>query len=256
MTTPSSAHVARRRTTAVRDDRDSAPHVPRSVVVDDRFDWADDRPPSVSWPDTTIYELHVRGFTRRHPGVPRELQGTYAGLAHPEVIGHLTALGVTAVELLPVHHFVTESQLARSGLTNYWGYNSLGFFAPHAAYAASGSRGQQVAEFKHDGQGAARCRARGHPRRRLQPHCRGRRAGSDVVLPRASATRRTTSSPNDRRRYADYTGTGNTLDLSHPHVLQLVMDSLRYWVHGDARRRLPLRPRLRAGAGRCTTSTC
>ena len=215
--------------TAVRDDRDSAPHVPRSVVVDDRFDWEGDQPPNVSWSDTTIYELHVRGYTRRHPGVPRDLQGTYAGLAHPEVIGHLTALGVSAVELLPVHHFVTESQLARSGLTNYWGYNSLGFFAPHAAYAASGSRGQQVSEFKHMVKAL---------------HAAGLEVILDVVYNHTAEgdERGPTLSfrgignaayyklANDRRRYADYTGTGNTLDLSHPHVLQLVMDSLRYWV--------------------------
>ncbi|MGZ4597211.1 MAG: glycogen debranching protein GlgX, partial [Actinomycetes bacterium] len=132
----------------VRDERDSSPYVPRSVVVADHFDWRGDAPPRVPWSDTVVYELHVRGFTMRHPAVPRELRGTYAGLAHPAAIEHLLSLGVTTVELLPVHQFVSEPFLMRRGRANYWGYNTVGFFAPHAAYAASGSRGQQVDEFK------------------------------------------------------------------------------------------------------------
>ncbi|MZD04337.1 glycogen debranching enzyme GlgX, partial [Streptomyces sp. SID5785] len=135
----------------VRDERDSAPYVPKGVVVhDDGPDdlWADDHRPKTPWADSVIYELHVRGFTRRHPGVPEELRGTYAGLAHPAAIGHLERLGVTAVELLPVHQFADEDHLLRRGLRNYWGYNSVGYFAPHAAYAASGTGGQQVGEFR------------------------------------------------------------------------------------------------------------
>ena len=140
----------------------------------DAFDWGDDRPPRTPWADTVIYETHVRGITMRHPDVPEELRGTYAGLAHPAVVEHLLDLGVTAVELLPVHHFLDEEHLVRQGLTNYWGYNSIGYFAPHAGYSASGSRGQQVTEFKAHGEGPARRRPRGDPRRRLQPHGRGR----------------------------------------------------------------------------------
>jgi isoamylase len=214
---------------AVRDEHDSAAFVPKSVVVRDGFDWGDDRLPRIPWGDTIVYETHVKGFTRRHPGVPEELRGTYAGLSHPAALDHLTALGVTAVELLPVHHFVTEPQLAHNGLTNYWGYNSLAFFAPQAAYAASGTRGQQVSEFKS-----------------MVKALHG--AGLEVILDvvynhtaegdehgptlsfRGIGNHSYYKLASDRRRYADYTGTGNTLDLSHPHVLQLVMDSLRYWV--------------------------
>ena len=144
------------------------------MVVDDRFDWGDDRPARRRWRDTVIYELHVKGMTQLHDRVPEELRGTYAGLATPAVIDYLRDLGVTAVELLPIHQFVTEPAVAARGLTNYWGYNSIGFFAPHAAYSSSGDRGQQVTEFKADGQGVPRSRPRGDPRRGLQPHRRGR----------------------------------------------------------------------------------
>lgn len=132
----------------VRDDRDSAPHVPKGVVVHDDDDWADDVRPKTPWADSVIYELHVRGFTMRHPGVPEQLRGTYAGLAHPAAVDHLTRLGVTAVELLPVHQFAHEDHLLRRGMRNYWGYNSIGYFAPHAAYSSSGTAYQQVGEFK------------------------------------------------------------------------------------------------------------
>ena len=131
-----------------RDFLDSAGKVPLSVVVDDRFDWGDDRPARRRWRDTVIYELHVKGMTQLHDRVPEELRGTYAGLATPAVIDYLCDLGVTAVELLPMHQFVTEPEVAARGLTNYWGYNSIGFFAPHAAYSSSGDRGEQVTEFK------------------------------------------------------------------------------------------------------------
>ena len=218
----------RDRDDTVRDTRDSAPYVPRSVVVRDGFDWGGDRAPQVPWQDTVIYELHVKGFTKRHPAVPAAQRGTYAGLAHPAVIEHLVSLGVTAVELLPVHQFVSEPHLLRQGQTNYWGYNSIGYFAPHGAYSSSGTRGEQVREFKtmvkalHE-------------------------AGLEVILDvvynhtaEASEEGPTLSfrgidnaayyRMRDGRRYADYTGCGNTLDVRHPHVLQLIMDSLRYWV--------------------------
>jgi isoamylase len=213
----------------VRDDRDSAPYVPRCVVVsDDAFDWRGDVRPNTPWTQTVIYEAHLKGLTMRHPGVPRELRGTYAGLAHPAVIEHLSQLGVTAVELLPIHHFISEDHVLSHGLTNYWGYNTLGFFAPHAAYSASGSRGQQVTEFKE------MVRAL---------HAAGLEVILDVVYNHTAEGNEQGPTLNFRgidnegyyrlshgRHYADYTGCGNTPDASQPHVLQLIMDSLRYWV--------------------------
>ncbi|QRX94363.1 glycogen debranching protein GlgX [Streptomyces noursei] len=217
----------------VRDDRDSAPYVPKGVVVGEEGDgedeWRDDRRPKTPWPDSVLYELHVRGFTMRHPGIPERLRGTYAGLAHPAALAHLTRLGVTAVELLPVHQFAHEDHLVRRGLRNYWGYNSLGYFAPHAGYAATGTRGQQVGEFK---------------RMVRALHDAGIEVILDVVYNHTAEAgeRGPTLSlrgidnrgyyrlQGDRRRYADYTGCGNTLHVVQPHVLRLITDSLRYWV--------------------------
>jgi glycogen operon protein len=211
-------------------NRDSAPYVPKSVVVHDVFPWGSDHHrPHYAWSDTVIYELHVKGFTALHPHIPPALRGTYAGLAHPAAIEHLHRLGVTAVELMPVHHFVSEPHLLRRGLTNYWGYNSVGYFAPHAAYSASGSRGEQVREFK------AMVRAM---------HAAGIEVLLDVVYNHTAEGDHTGPTlafrgidnptyyrlQEDRSRYRDYTGTGNTLDVRSPHVLQLIMDSLRYWV--------------------------
>ena len=210
------------------DPQDSAPYVPRSVVVHDAFPWGNDTRPQTPWDDTVIYELHVRGFTRRHPGVPDPLRGTYAGLAHPAAIEYLTGLGVTAVELLPSQQFVTEPAVTRRGLSNYWGYNTIGYFAPHAAYAAT--PGEQVREFK------AMVRAL---------HAAGIEVILDVVYNHTAEGDETGPtlcfrgidnsgyyrlSADDRRRYLDYTGCGNTLDVRHPYVLQMLMDSLRYWV--------------------------
>ncbi|MFF1477363.1 glycogen debranching protein GlgX [Streptomyces sp. NPDC058301] len=213
----------------VRDDRDSAPYVPKGVVVHDDDDWADDRRPKTPWADSVIYELHVRGFTKRHPGIPQELRGTYAGLAHPAALDHLVRLGVTAVELLPVHQFAHEDHLLRRGLRNYWGYNSIGYFAPHAAYSASGTAGQQVGEFK---------------RMVRALHAAGIEVILDVVYNHTAEAgeRGPTLSlrgidnkgyyrlQSDARRYADYTGCGNTLHVVQPQVLRLITDSLRYWV--------------------------
>jgi isoamylase len=209
-------------------DADSAPYVPRSVVVHDAFPWGGDVAPKVSWADTVIYELHVKGFTRQHPDIPPELRGTYAGLAHPAVIDYLTALGVTAVELLPIQQYVTEPALQRRGQTNYWGYNSIGFFAPHAAYASR--QGNQVREFK------SMVRAL---------HAAGIEVILDVVynhtaeagpdgpllsfrgIDNQSYYRLADGDPS---RYADYTGCGNTFDPRRPFPLQLITDSLRYWI--------------------------
>ncbi|WP_240677702.1 glycogen debranching protein GlgX [Actinacidiphila soli] len=217
----------------VRDNRDSAPFVPKGVVVEDGVGWPDewmnDLRPKTPWADSVIYELHVRGFTMRHPGIPPELRGTYAGLAHPAAIEHLTRLGVTAVELLPVHQFAHEDHLLRRGLRNYWGYNSVGYFAPHASYAASGTRGQQVNEFR----GMVRAL-----------HAAGIEVILDVVYNhtaegsefgptlslRGIDNRGYYRLQDDARRYTDYTGCGNTLHVVQPHVLRLITDSLRYWV--------------------------
>ena len=212
----------------VRDERDSAAYVPRAVVVDDRFDWGDDSPPQVRWAQTVIYEAHVRNLTSRHPGVPEQLRGTYAGMAHPATIEHLTALGVTAVELLPVQAFAHEPELAGRGLGNHWGYNTLGFFAPHGAYAASPDPQGQLDEFK----GMVRLL-----------HAAGLEVILDVVYNHTCEQARDGATVSwrglDNRAYyrldqrghdVDVTGCGNTLDLRHPVVARMVLDSLRYWV--------------------------
>ncbi len=214
----------------VRDDRDSAPYVPRSVVVaDDGFDWRGDARLNTPWTQTVIYEAHVTGLTMRHPGVPEHLRGTYAGLAHPASIEHLTRLGVTAVELLPVHHFITEDHVLAPRPDQLLGLQ-------HPRLLRTARRVQLVGHprpaghgVQGDGPGAARRRHRGHPRRRLQPHGRGQRARADAELP-GHRQRRLLPACSHGRHYADYTGCGNTLDASQPHVLQLIMDSLRYWV--------------------------
>ncbi|MEW6638838.1 MAG: glycogen debranching protein GlgX, partial [Actinomycetota bacterium] len=209
----------------VFDERDNAAGMPKCRVVDTAFTWGDDRPPRTPWHDTIIYEVHVKGFTRLHPEVPPELRGTYSGLASAPAIEHLKRLGVTAVELMPVHLFVDDKHLVDRGLKNYWGYNSIGFFAPDMRYSATGS----VREFKT-------------MVKRL--HSAGLEVILDVVynhtaegnhlgptlsfrgIDNAAYYRLT----DDRRYYMDYTGTGNTLNMMHPRVLQLIMDSLRYWI--------------------------
>ena len=208
---------------------DNAGSVPRSIVIDPSFDWGGDRPLRRPIHETLIYEVHVKGFTKRMTQLPEEIRGTYAGLAHPASIDYLVSLGVTAVELLPVHQFVHDGFLRDRGLRNYWGYNSIGFFAPHDEYSSAGDSGGQVNEFK------AMVKAM---------HAAGLEVILDVVYNHTaegnhlgpmlslkgfdnSAYYR--SSPDDQRFYMDYTGTGNSLNMRHPHSLQLVMDSLRYW---------------------------
>ena len=212
------------------DDRDSAPFVPKSVVVDPYFDWRNDALLRIPWHETIIYELHVKGFTMLHPEIPEDLRGTYAGLAHPAAIEYLTKLGVNSVELMPIHHSVADRHLLQRGLTNYWGYNTLGFFAPDARFSAAGSAGDQVAEFKT-------------MVRTL--HCAGLEVILDVVYNHTAEgnhlgptvsfrgidnTAYYRSVKDQPRYYSDYTGCGNTLNMRHPHVLRLLMDSLRYWV--------------------------
>jgi isoamylase len=212
------------------DDQDSASGMPKCVVIDPAFSWGNDTPPNTPWHKTIIYELHVKGYTKLHREVPPELRGSYAGLSCPPVIEYLKNLGITAVELMPVHQFVADRHLKDRGLTNYWGYNTIGFFAPEASYASSGVFGQQIVEFK------TMVRAL---------HREGIEVILDVVynhtgegnhlgptlcfrgIDNASYYRLVN---DDRRYYMDYTGCGNTLDMTHPRVLQLIMDSLRYWV--------------------------
>jgi isoamylase len=209
---------------------DSAPYLPKNVVINPFFDWGDDRGPRIPYHETVIYEAHVRGLTLCHPDVPEQQRGTYAGLAHPAVIEHLTRLGVTAVELMPVHQFVSEHSLQSRGLTNYWGYNTIGFLAPHKAYSSSGQRGGQVGEFKAMVKDL---------------HAAGIEVILDVVYNHTAESdhRGPTLSfrgidnaayyrlrDDDQRYYVDYTGCGNSLNVRHPHALQLILDSLRYWI--------------------------
>jgi len=214
---------------SLRDERDSADVAPLGVVVDPAFTWGDDRPPRRAWADTVVYELHVGSFTRLHPGVPQALRGTYAGLASEAAIEHLLALGVTAVELLPVHHHALDRHLLARGLPNHWGYNTLAFFAPDARYSSAGPGEAAVREFK------SMVRAL---------HAAGLEVLLDVVYnhtPEGDHLGPTLSlrgvdnvayyrlKASDRSHYVDWTGCGNTLDLSHPRVLQLALDSLRHW---------------------------
>jgi isoamylase len=213
------------------DTTDSAPYVPRSVVANPFFDWGDDRPPRVPWHETLVYETHVRGLTMRHPDVAEEQRGTYSGLASEPVIAHLKALGVTAVELMPVHQFVDDRRLVELGLRNYWGYNSIAYLAPHNLYASYGQRGQQVAEFK---QMVKSLHAEGIEviLDVVYNHTAdGNEQGPTLSLKGIDNPAYYRLDPADPRRYVDYTGTGNSLNMRHPHVLQLIMDSLRYWVN-------------------------
>jgi glycogen operon protein len=213
-----------------RDDRDSATGMPKSVVIDPAFTWGADRPPRIPWSESLIYEVHVKGFTARHPDVPKALRGTYAGLGSPSAIDYLHRLGVTAVEVMPIHHFVDDKHLVDRGLSNYWGYNSIGFFAPDMRYAAGGGLGRQVAEFKtmvkqlHDvGIEVILDVVYNHT-------AEGNHLGPTLGFRGIDNAAYYRLVGDQRRYYMDYTGCGNTLDMTHPRVLQLIMDSLRYWV--------------------------
>ncbi|WP_246343525.1 glycogen debranching protein GlgX [Adhaeribacter radiodurans] len=211
-------------------DKDNAPYIPKSVVIDPYFDWDGDKAPRTPYHKSIIYETHVKGFTKLHPAIPEEIRGTYAALANPVTIQYLTSLGITAIELMPVHHFINDSILQDKGLSNYWGYNTIGFFAPDVRYSSSGVMGEQVAEFKNMVK---------------EFHKAGIEVILDVVynhtgegnhmgptlsfrgIDNASYYRLV---PEDKRYYMDYTGTGNTLNAMLPSTLRLIMDSLRYWI--------------------------
>ncbi|MGW9406881.1 glycogen debranching protein GlgX [Streptomyces diastaticus] len=213
-----------------RNDLDSAPHTMSSVVVNPYFDWGDDRRPRTDYHRTVIYEAHVKGLTMLHPALPEELRGTYAALAHPAILEHLTELGITTLELMPVHQFVNDHRLADAGLANYWGYNTIGFFAPHNAYASWGDRGQQVLEFKSAVRALHQAGIEVILDVVYNHTAEGNHLGPTLSfrgLDNASYYR---LSADDPRYYMDTTGTGNSLLMRSPHVLQLIMDSLRYWV--------------------------
>ncbi|RII17658.1 Glycogen debranching enzyme [Streptomyces sp. YIM 130001] len=212
-----------------RNDLDSAPHTMTSVVVNPYFDWGDDRAPRTPYHETVLYEAHVKGLSMLHPALPEEQRGTYAALAHPAVIEHLTELGVTAIELMPVHQFVNDHRLTDIGLANYWGYNTIGFFAPHNGYASWGDRGQQVLEFKSAVRALHQAGIEVILDVVYNHTAEGNHLGPTLSfrgLDNASYYRLSA----DQRYYTDTTGTGNSLLMRSPHVLQMIMDSLRYWV--------------------------
>ncbi|MFF3336665.1 glycogen debranching protein GlgX [Streptomyces sp. NPDC002888] len=209
---------------------DSAGHTLLGVVTDTAFDWGHDRPPRRPYADTVIYEAHVRGLTLTHPDVPHELRGTYAGLAHPAVVEHLVSLGVTAVELMPVHQFVQDGVLKDRGLSNYWGYNTIGFFAPHNAYAAHGTRGEQVTEFKSMVKALHEAGLEVILDVVYNHTAEGNEKGPTLSFRGIDNASYYRLVDGDWAHYYDTTGTGNSLLMRHPYVLQLIMDSLRYWV--------------------------
>jgi isoamylase len=214
----------------VQRQEDSAPYVPRSVVVDPYFDWREERRPKIPWHETIIYELHVKGFSKLNAEVPRELRGTYAGLAHPASIEYLKALGVTAVELLPIQHFLTEPLLSARGKTNYWGYNTIGYFAPHKNFCSRPQAGEQLREFKYMVRELHAANIEVLLDVVYNHTAESGRGGPTLCLRGLDNANYYRLDPQDRRRYVDYTGCGNTMNMRDPYVLQLLMDSLRYWV--------------------------
>ena len=212
-----------------RDGRDSAAALPKSVVIDPSFTWQDDRHPRTPWNRSVIYETHVRGLTMQHPGVPQHLRGTYLGLASDPIVDHLLGLGVTAVELMPVHHFVADRYLVERGLTNYWGYNTIGFFAPHVGYA-TGGLGQQVSEFKSMVRTLHRAGIEVILDVVYNHTAEGNHLGPTLSFRGIDNAVYYRLSAENPRYYEDYTGTGNSLNVLHPRAIGMVTDSLRYWV--------------------------
>jgi isoamylase len=213
-----------------RNDDDSAPSVAKSVVINPFFDWGVDRPPGHEYADTVIYEAHVKGLTQTHPDIPEQIRGTYGAAAHPVIIEHLKSLGVNAIELMPVHHFANDSTLIDKGLSNYWGYNTIGFLAPDPKYSSSSTPGGQVQEFK------AMVRALHEADIEVildvvyNHTAEGNHLGPTLSMRGIDNAAYYRLVDDDKRYYMDYTGTGNSLNVGHPHTLQLIMDSLRYWV--------------------------
>ncbi|GAB2550297.1 glycogen debranching protein GlgX [Brachybacterium huguangmaarense] len=213
-----------------RNEDDSAPHTMKSVVVSPFFDWGNDHPPAHEYHDTVIYEAHVKGLTMQHPGVPESIRGTYVAMGHPVIIEHLKSLGITAVELMPVHQFVQDGHLQEKGLRNYWGYNTIGFFAPHNEYSYAGEQGQQVQEFKQMVKALHEADIEVILDVVYNHTAEGNEMGPTLAFRGIDNASYYRLVEDDKAHYYDTTGTGNSLLMRTPHVLQLIMDSLRYWV--------------------------
>ncbi|TCC22356.1 glycogen debranching protein GlgX [Kribbella sindirgiensis] len=209
---------------------DNREHTMLSVVTNPFFDWGNDRPPGHAYHETVIYEAHVKGLTKTHPGLPENIRGTYAGIGHPAVIEHLKELGVSAIELMPVHQFAQDGHLQELGLSNYWGYNTIGFFAPHNAYSSTGTRGQQVTEFKAMVKALHEADIEVILDVVYNHTAEGNEFGPTLSFKGIDNAAYYRLVDQDKTHYYDTTGTGNSLLMRHPHVLQLIMDSLRYWV--------------------------
>src|SRR3954447_8769083 len=203
--------------------------MPKCVVIDSSYTWGNDRPPDIPWNRTVIYECHVRGMTMQHPGVPRRLRGTYLGMISDPIIDHLRSLGITAVELMPVHQFVRDRRLVDMGLTNYWGYNTLAFFAPDAGYGTE-VLGEQVHEFKSMVKGLHRAGMEVILDVVYNHTGEGNELGPTLSLRGVDNAAYYRLMPDQPRHYMDFTGTGNSLNMLHPRTIQLIMDSLRYWI--------------------------
>jgi isoamylase len=210
-------------------EMDSAPFIPKSIVIDQAYDWDNEQPLDIPYHESIIYELHIKGFTNQHPDIPEQIRGTYAGLGHPVSVNYLKSLGVTAIELMPVHQFVNDRHLVEKGLSNYWGYNTIGFFSPDIRYAASSERGGQVLEFKNMVKAMHQAGIEVILDVVYNHTAEGNHMGPTLSfkgVDNQSYYRLT----EDQRYYMDYTGTGNTLNANLPNVLRLIMDSLRYWI--------------------------
>jgi isoamylase len=213
------------------DTRDNAAFAPLAAVIDPAFTWGDDRPPRTPWHKTVIYEMHVKGFTRLHPHIPEDLRGTYEALTTEPALEHLLKLGVTAVELMPVHHHSYDRHLVERGLSNYWGYNTLSFFAPALRYSASGLPAESVREFKRMVKALHSAGLEVFLDVVYNHTAEGNHLGPTLSLRGIDNPTYYRLLPDDKRYYLDFTGCGNTLNMQSPQVLQLIMDSLRYWVH-------------------------
>jgi isoamylase len=210
--------------------RDDATAIPKGVVTISTFDWGNDRPPLTPLHDSILYEVHVKGLTARHPQIPEELRGSYAALIHPALINYFKNLGITAVELMPVHAFLDDKHLLDQGLRNYWGYNTINFFAPEARYSSSGDSGQQVGEFKAMVRGLHRAGIEVILDVVYNHTAEGNHLGPTLSFRGVDNRTYYRLVADQPRFYMDYTGTGNTLNVRHPQVLKLIMDSLRYWI--------------------------
>lgn len=213
-----------------RNDEDSAHAMMKGVVVNPFFDWAGDRQPKTPYAETVIYEAHVKGLTELHPEIPEEIRGTYSAIAHPAIIEHLKHIGVTAIELMPVHQFVNDSTLQEKGLSNYWGYNTIAFLAPQNTYASTGQRGQQVQEFKSMVKALHAAGIEVILDVVYNHTAEGNHLGPTLSMRGIDNEAYYRLEADDKRYYTDYTGTGNSMNVGNPHTLQLIMDSLRYWV--------------------------